>query len=748
MISFFNTKHIKTVFSILEILFLALSAVYFFWQESLATMFQLPYPEWFDEGLLWSLFAIAVMRLIMVGPLQKEFWLSLCLAAIYYLIYSVDGYRFLLYLAVLTVGYLNIDHRKILRIWLAAVGTIVCITMVAGVNGFITNLLYYKNGIRSSWGFNYPTDFASIVLFLLLILWASQDRLPDWLMLMISIGSILLSRFIARSFTSFFCSILFFVFILYHIINRIILSKHLRLQWIDRWVNVILTILFPMLLVFFLLLMLAYYKNMEIGIWIDKLMSTRISLAVEAAKQYGFHIFGTPFEMVGWGSSSFQFSGYSFVDSTYALIPIRYGWALLIAVCLFWGWMVRKAIKCGNRKLALIMGIIAVHSFSEHHFMDVYYNILLVMPFAAYVGKTKNQKQETEKKKYAAAVITATICLIALIFIPGLFTRLKTVIQLKGLCGGGDNGWLLLGIIFGLLIVAVFAVWAVYQIIHGITIRYPIRKLVLPVVIFLLCSSIAAVSLIYSDQKIGQAVKATEITVLEQETMNLITSSAKGKVFSDLLPAVYQRWFDHVDNSVLSGGDLARFQGSTILIDVDTEYPSFIKNGFLFTQVSEKHAIYTNDSVVIKALTDAGYHLTGYYNHTKEIDLSYEAELNSLVYSEEKGLLLNGPEHALFFGIGLNLHPGKYAVTFELYLPDDVIDSVNAICTLRVSDSWGEHLLQENEVTLGDFEKDGTLCVTIPFSITRDTSGIEFLVFPAEGQAVAVRKISYCRTPD
>ena len=749
MIAFYHSKYIKSVLHILEILFLVLSGIYLLWQESAATMFQLPYPAWLDEVLFWSLFVIAVMRLILVGPLRKEFWLSLGLAVIYYLVYFSDGYRFLLYLAVLTVGYLNIDHRKILRTWLAVVGTIVCITAIAGMTGLISTMtFYYRNGVRSSLGFNYPTDFASIVLFVLLILWVAWKKIPDWLMLILAAGSTLLSAFIARSSTSLICSVLFFVCILCHLIDQKFLSRHLRLRWFNKLVNGFLTILFPLLLAVFCVMMFAYHKDMGIGIRLDSMMSSRISLAVDAVEQYGIHAFGTPFEMIGWGSTAFRSLEYNFVDSTYALILVRYGWVLLIAICLFWGWMVRKAIRCGNRKLALIMGIIALHSFSEHHFMDVHFNILLVMPFAAYLAESEEQVQETSKKKNIAAVITVVLCLIALFFVPRLLTHLKTIMQMNGLAGGGDNGWAVLGILFGLLIIIAFAVWAVYQILYRCMTHCSVGKIVVPVIVFLICSGVMAVSVIYAGRMIRQESQTIGIPESEQKALEQIASSAKGKVFSDLIPAVYQQRFERIDDSVLSGQDLVRFRSATIVTDADTEYTVFINRGFLFTQISEEHAVYTDDADVAEALMNAGYHLTGYYNYSREIDLKYEADLNSLEYSEEQGLLINGPDHPLFFGTGLSLHAGQYTVTFDLKLPDDAAYTSDPVCRLRASDSWGENVLQEETVSGSDFEADGTLSVSLPFSLDTDTFGIEFLAFPASGQSVAVKKISYCRTPD
>lgn len=77
----------------------------------------------------------------------------------------------------------------------------------------------------------------------------------------------------------------------------------------------------------------------------------------------------------------------------------EYGGVYLLAMCVLWTWTTVKAIRGGNRKLALAMGVIAFHSVMEHHFTEVNYNILAVMPLAVYAA----QAGAGRKKRCAAA---------------------------------------------------------------------------------------------------------------------------------------------------------------------------------------------------------------------------------------------------------------------------------------------------------------------------------------------------------
>ena len=81
----------------------------------------------------------------------------------------------------------------------------------------------------------------------------------------------------------------------------------------------------------------------------------------------GIKLFGTAFDMVGYGSETVKRSGYNFVDSSFCLILVRYGAAVLAAVLVVYFIVERKALRSGKRKLMVAFALISIHSIIEHH---------------------------------------------------------------------------------------------------------------------------------------------------------------------------------------------------------------------------------------------------------------------------------------------------------------------------------------------------------------------------------------------
>ncbi|MBR1820716.1 MAG: hypothetical protein IJ769_03750, partial [Clostridia bacterium] len=465
-----ETRAIRALRRVLEALFLALTVIYLLYLAAGTTTFYLPFPAWFDRALLRSMACVAALRWLLTGPRRWEPWLSAAMAAVYYMVFRATGYRFLVYLGVLTVGLAGIDYRRILRDYLLAIGAFSCATVVAALTGAITNFVYTTSGgaLRSSWGFCYPTDFASIVLYALLALWVVWRKLPDWAMLAPCLAFILLAKYIARSDTSYICGLLFAGLIFYHALERRVIARRAGLRWISRGSDILLIIAFPLCASVMFLLMAAYRRGMGVGVRLDGLMSSRLSLAVDAWRLHGLRAFGTPFEQNGSGFSTFANANYNFIDSSYPLILLRYGWALLLALGALWGWTVYRAIKCGDRRLALVMGLIAVHSFSEHHFIEANYNLLLVMPFAAYAAHpVKAEAGSRTRRNRALYALAVTLAIGAALYLslPRLLSWLKTVLQSMGLCGGGANGWRVLWMLTGGLALFAAACWSLYRIV-------------------------------------------------------------------------------------------------------------------------------------------------------------------------------------------------------------------------------------------------------------------------------------------
>ena len=743
------TRHAEAVSKALEIAFLALTGIYLIYLMLGMTTFYLPFPSWFNEVLFLAMAAITALRLLFLGVRRWEPWASVGMAAVYYMVFRSTDYSFLVYLAVLTAGLSGIDHRRILKTYLYTLGTVFFVTVIAALSGAITNYVYVNHGegIRSSWGFCYPTDFASFALFLLLILWVTWRKLPDWAMLIPCAASALLAKYIAISDTSFICSLLFAAMILYHGFEKRVLSKNRKLHWIQSVSDLLLKVAFPLCAIMMFALMALYHKSLTPGIQLNDLLSNRLSLAVSAWQEHGLTAFGTPFEQIGNGFSSVTSAQYNFVDSSYPLILLRYGWVLLITLGILWGWTICRAIRCGDRRLALAMGLIAFHSFAEHHFTEVNYNILLVMPFAMYAGQTRTETApiRENRRNWVAALCTAVIAGLLLgLGVPRFLPWLKTVLQALQL-RGDESGWAVVWINLGILAVTAAALWAIYKIIQAAVTKRPFRQWAVGIAAFVVCVCLEGGTLAYGHAAIAQATKAaSDIIEEDRQALEVIQEAAVNPVYSDILPTVYSRTYPGINEPVLSGEDLARYRGSTILADSDAEYSALINSGFLYSRISSRHAIYTSDPVVAQSLKVNGYSVKGYYDEFKNVDLAYEACLNDLDYDSETGLFLDGPLHSLTMGPYAELYAGDYSAVYDLQLPDGPADGNSTVCILRVSSAWGEKTLAVQKITGNQFDANGELSVTVPFYVEAG-QGVEFLVIDEDAMPVRVRSIRWGR---
>ena len=119
--------------------------------------------------------------------------------------------------------------------------------------------------------------------------------------------------------------------------------------------------------------------------------------------------------------------------------------------------MTRKAIKIGNRRLSLVMALIAFHSVSEHHFIEMQYNALFAIPFFSYALPPVESSEEGLKDKkqlVIATIITATVTVFsAYVLGPSLLSWIKTFYEIKGLVGGKTYApWVIIGNLLIILI--------------------------------------------------------------------------------------------------------------------------------------------------------------------------------------------------------------------------------------------------------------------------------------------------------
>ena len=735
---------------VLDIVFLALAGIYLLYLTEESTLFYLPLPAWFEQKLLIVMAVTAFCRLVLIGGYQKKVWIGLGLGVIYYMVYRSDGYMFLLYLAVLTIGFINIDYRKILKTYLLTVGAFFAVSVIGGLSGAIPNLVYLDGAdrtVRSSWGICYPTDFASYIVFILIAIWICHKSMPDWLMLILAAGSAFIAWFIAHSETSLYCSILLAALVLYHGFYRHIVLGKRKAKWLDYCANGLMSIAFPVLAMGMFALIYLYMQNNGLSSRIDVLLSGRLKYTAQVYNQYGIQAFGSPFQQLGNGFTTLPQNTYQFVDSTYPLILIRYGWMMFASTLLLWCVMTGKAIKRRDKRMALALALIAVHAISEHHFPEVNYNILFVMPLAAYPEELNDEYlMKTERvKRLIPTLVLAGAAVIMGLLLPYAISVLRTVFAAMGWIGGREKGWPVIAGGFAMLVVILLLAVCVYRLIFDRVNRRRMKKLAAvgaAVSILAIC-----VGFVGCNRIVDRAVRENQAMVdADAEAVSIVTQNARGRVYVDVLPEVYIRRFKGISRTVFTGEDLSRKKNITVIMADAKESQILIWKGFRYCTISDQHGVYTNDQAVIDALQGAGYDIAKYFNKAFVVNLAEEAARNSLPYEQDKGIRVGENGQSLIYGPYVELYSGRYTARYELSLPENAPNRDYLLCTLRVSAQWGQNVRVEQAVHRSQFDQNGNTVVEVPFSVG-NWQGVEFLAFAGENSQFYVKNITYRRTP-
>ncbi len=376
---------------VLETTFLLLSGIYMAYMVYSISMFPWEVPKKAKIVLLGLMVIVAGMRVLLIGFKNRKVWIGIALCLVYGGVYYVVRDSNFLFLAACTMGFIDVNYQRIIRTYLISVGTTLVIVVVAAILGWIENLTYAKDGhIRKAMGILYPTDFASLVLFLLLYLWVALKRVPDWMLMVLPIISFAIAWKVAYSVTSMICSGLFFGIIVYHMLDLQVLSKHPRIRAVSDWAMALAVVVFAGMMI---ALTLVFGHGDTWAQHVDKLMSNRLLHASNGIRNYGIHPFGSFFELIGLGETGQSWVlGYNFIDCSYLLILIRYGYLLIITIIVMWISSIRRFQKTEDRRFAFILALIAFHAISEHHLVELHYNITLTMPTVAYAIMEEKQK--------------------------------------------------------------------------------------------------------------------------------------------------------------------------------------------------------------------------------------------------------------------------------------------------------------------------------------------------------------------
>ena len=314
-------------------------------------------------------------------------------AALFVILFGIvafsTGYYELLEPALLIAGAKNVRFDNILKVYTVVAAVMLFVAAIASQTGIIADVIGYSPrnaaAARHSYGVIYPTDFAAHIFYLILALcclevWykTAGDRWLKWVRWIIVIIAAAFIYMKSGAFTSTVCLIGFmlltgFVYLLD------------KKKWADKVCDKLkdLPILWSGL---FLTLSYFYSESSTIMTKIDAALSQRLTVSHRVWNDYGLKLFGQFIEEQGWGGvadpTKIDPAKYFFIDDMYLRMLFEYGIIVFAVMLILLIVISHKAVKAGKYVLFAAIVLIGVHSFMEHHLMEIAYDPFILLLFA------------------------------------------------------------------------------------------------------------------------------------------------------------------------------------------------------------------------------------------------------------------------------------------------------------------------------------------------------------------------------
>jgi hypothetical protein len=663
------------------------------------------------------------------------------------------GYHFLAYLAIVPFCLYDINVNRVLKAFTVTVGLLLASAILCSLTGIIPANVQASTGtshvgnIRGGYGIISSTDLAAYFVFLLLAFWCCREKKKDGWNTLLTFCLVLLTAagiYISTSaWTSILLCLLLALGVLYEHFEERALRAGKEHRRISGVVDCAVTWIFPVLAVLFYGLTRLYGQGNLFAIKADQLLHSRLKYAWLSAVRYGVHPLGALTPQNGNGGlmiRSWQ-GTYDFLDSTYGLLLIRYGWVLTLMIAFLWVWMTRRALKHGKRRIACSMAIIAVHCFSEHHFPELNYNIFLAMPLCAMIPAGREEADSGKEAHAWLPLLTGG--LIAggiLLTFPGFLSRTRALFELKGWLGGAYSSSAAWAFIL-LCLILIALLWRCVTGLAAAMIEK--RKAGIRLIAGILVPVLAFAGIHLWTGRVLDTTEYDERIRADTPAVERILSAAEEPVYTSQLEEIYKRNFQGISDRIGPLETLGGEKKGTAIAERDLERYMLLHTGAVYAEISDYSAVYTYDDAVIQALRSDGYDVRGYYYSERELDLRRIAAMNG-VEADPAGTVHLEPGENLVEEPDLSLYSGTYLVTFDLTAePEDLSGD---ICDLEITTYNREILVKKVTVTEEDFDGNGRLHEEISCTIKNagsgaGSAGVGFNVYPRT--PVTVNRISW-----
>ena len=298
--------------------------------------------------------------------------------------FQTNRLNFLVY-SMLLVLLVNVDMKVVLRNYVVVAGILVVGVFLLSLVGMVPNLQYNRAGvIRNSFGFIYPTDFASHCFYLFL---AISYLLKEKFIWTRSLFGVLLSAFIIK-----YCdarlnalSILLatVIFIYFYYSN----GKKLKIFALLPYSAVV----FASTVTY---LSYKFSWSNPFLVSVNKLITGRLALGRNAFDTFGVHLFGTRnVQFIGSGGKTESVIGYNYVDSSYVQMLFTYGIVPVVLLIVIYVVASRKQYKDGQYLFVAILSLIAFNCMIEAFWFVPTYNIFM---FLLFTTNTFSEKESND----------------------------------------------------------------------------------------------------------------------------------------------------------------------------------------------------------------------------------------------------------------------------------------------------------------------------------------------------------------
>ena len=298
--------------------------------------------------------------------------------------FQTNRLNFLVY-SMLLVLLVNVDMKVDLRNYVVVAGILVVGVFLLSLIGMIPNLQYNRAGvIRNSFGFIYPTDFASHCFYLFL---AISYLLKDKFIWTRSLFGVLLSAFIIKycdarlNALSILLATVIFIYFYYSNGKKIKIFALLPYS----------AVVFASVVTYF---SYKFSWSNPFLVSINKLITGRLALGRNAFDTFGVHLFGTRnVQFIGSGGKTESVIGYNYVDSSYVQMLFTYGIVPVVLLLIIYVVASRKQYKDGQYLLVAILSLIAFNCMIEAFWFVPTYNIFM---FLLFTTNTFSEKESND----------------------------------------------------------------------------------------------------------------------------------------------------------------------------------------------------------------------------------------------------------------------------------------------------------------------------------------------------------------